>query len=151
MKAYFDRNKASINGWFTVQTGNGEKLINRVEARSGQSGHTNNSWTRGKSPIPFSTEVVQYYLYTRPNNQGQEAGATGIGEAYPIDTQADKMTVKEKNGKRIRTEIMVHQENKWAGSAGCIVIVNDDDWEAFKRLMAQLRMDGITKIPLEVL
>jgi len=151
VKAYFDRNKASINGWLTVQTGNGDKLIDRVEARSGQAGHTNSSWTRAKSPIPFSTEVGQLYLYTRANNQGQEAGATGIGEAYPIDTQSDKMTIKESGGRRIRTEIMVHQENKRKGSAGCIVIVGDADWELFKKLMTQLRLNGVAKIPLEVL
>lgn len=151
MKAYFDRNKTSINGWFTIQTGNGEKLINRVEARSGQAGYTNNSWTRGKSPIPFSTECDgQLYLYTKPYNQGQEAGATGIGEAYLISNRTGSVKIIGLNGKE-RSEIMVHQENKRAGSAGCTVIVNDDDWEAFKRLMAQLRMNGVTKIPLEVL
>lgn len=151
MKAYFDRNKASVNGWFTVQDGNGDKLINRVEARSGQAGHTATSWTRGKSPIPFSTSVKQYYLYTTPNNKGQKAGATGIGEAYPVDTEGDKYTIKEKYGVLLRQEIMVHQENSFKGSAGCIVIVDNDDWQAFRKLMDQLRLHGVTKIPLEVL
>lgn len=147
MRAFFDRDITTIEGWFTIQDRSGKKIVNRVRARSGQKGHTNTSWVRSKSPIPFG----EFNLYTTLNNKGLKAGKTGIGEAYPIDNRGDKYTIKQPGGKLIREEIMLHQENMWDGSAGCIVIVRESDWLHVKETMETLRKLGVTKFPVEVL
>lgn len=147
MKAFFDRDINTIEGWFSIVAPDGTKLVNRVRARSGQKGYTNTSWTRSKSPIPFG----EFNLYTTLNNKGLKAGKTGIGEAFPIDNRGDKFTIKQPGGKLIREEIMLHQENMWDGSAGCIVIVRESDWLHVKAVMEELRLRGIAKFPVEVL
>lgn len=146
MKAFFDRNLDSIEGFFTIQDELGNKLVDRVPARSGQAGHTRTSWKIAKSPIPFG----KFNLHLKPNNQGQKAGAKGIGEFYPIDNQGDRMTILSPAGSRKRTEIGLHEENIFKGSSGCIVIVSHQDWLKVQKVLGDLRVRFNT-IPLEVL
>lgn len=145
-KAFFDRSKTTINGRFSIRAADGEYIIRRAAARSGQRGYTQTSWERGRSPVPFGV----YNLYTDPNNEGQVAGKTGIGEFFPIDNQGDRRTIKELDvpEPRYRLEIGLHEENGYPGSAGCIVIVNNMDWKLIRDWLKGLKLESI---PLEVL
>lgn len=141
IKAFFDRNPKDINGFFTIQkTENGKttKLIDRVPARSGQGGYTGSSWVRGKSPIPFTSEVgsVPYRLWLNPLNVGTRAGARGIGQFYNISTE-ENPNVIEMNGKQ-RLAIGLHEENALPGSAGCIVITVYDDFKDICEVLKNL-------------
>ena len=149
--AFFDRDTTTVDGWFTIQefnrkTGRVTKLINRVAARSGQAGYTDTDWVTGQSPIPRGTHT----LYTAPLNKGQDAGATGIGEFYPIDNCGDRTSIWTANRRFRRLNIGLHEENKWRGSAGCVVIVKDKDWEKVKQIIATMRKNKVLFLPLRI-
>lgn len=142
--AYYDRPKDGINGVFTLQDNKGHKLIDRVQARSGQKGYTGGSWVRGKSPIPYGTHRMSLSPYSR----GVAAGKTGIGQFYPIGNDGGFYRIKE--GLKQRTAIGLHEENQWEGSAGCVVIVKHSDWLRVMSVLDQIAAEGITDIDFKV-
>lgn len=145
--AFFDRNVNTILGRFSIRDKKGNYIVEKLVARSGQVGHTGTSWTRGKSPIPFG----RYNLNTMPNNKGQFAGVSGIGEFFPIDNMGDRLTIRDpENFRRKRLEIGLHEENGYAGSAGCIVIVYHSEWLRVRDFLRSLHPEHPV-IPLEVL
>jgi hypothetical protein len=79
-----------------------------------------------------------------------KAGARGIGEFYPISTNGDGLTIVGKDPAQRRYEIGLHEENMWAGSAGCIVIVNPNDWQAIRQELKAIAKTGVDKIKIEV-
>lgn len=143
--AYYKRPTQGIDGVFTIQDNQGNKLIDRVKARSGQKGHAHTSWTRGKSPIPFGMHSMSLVPY----NRGQVAGRTGIGQFYPIGNDGGHYRIVE--GKRIRTAIGLHEENMWDGSAGCVVIVQHKDWQDVIKVLDKLYADGMDAIRFRVI
>jgi hypothetical protein len=147
-RAFYDRVPHSILGKFSIRHRSGDFLVTQAVTRSGQAGHTQTSWVRGKSPIPYG----EYRLYLHPNNVGMKAGRTGIGEFYPISNQPDQATILNPlNKKQKRTEIGLHQENALPGSAGCIVVVFETDWLDIRRKLAEIREQGYDYIPLAVM
>jgi hypothetical protein len=146
-KAFYDRSRKSVEGRFSIRRTNGDYIVEKFRARSGQNGFSNTSWTRGRSPVPFGA----FNLYTKPNNIGEVAGKTGIGEAFPIDNKGDRLTIaNEKNPYIVRREIMLHEENAYKGSAGCIVIVDHADWVFIRDWLKGINAE-YPVIPLEVL
>lgn len=129
IKAYYDRR----NQLFTVQQLNEKyqiiKKFEKLPARSGQHGYTD-SWTRGRSPIPFSSECIgDLYIWLDSQLQkGEWAGLRGIGEFWRVSTESDKITIKGKNGK-YRQNIGLHPENSIPGSAGCVVFLHRNQEE----------------------
>lgn len=157
LKAYFDRTGTSIDGFFTLQeidnaTYGIKAAFKRILARSGQRGYPNSSWVRGKSPIPYG----KHKLSLESINQGALPGTKGVGEFFPIHTdkyQDSRQIVHPGNPDVFRQDIGLHGENSLPGSAGCIVIV---DIEQFKTIAAYLkayasRNVGINDIDIEVL
>lgn len=146
-RAFFDRKDGSLSGKFSIRAKDGEYLFEKLFARSGQVGFLHTSWANGESPIPYG----QFTLNTRPNNLGQSAGATGIGEAFPIDNQGDRNTIADPtNKRRKRAGICLHEENAIPGTRGCIAIVYHEDWLRVRDWLRNLS-DRLDSIPLEVL
>lgn len=145
--AYFDRNPRKIEGYFTIQDTDGNKIFDRLPAASGQRGYTNTDWVRGKSPIPFG----KYRLWLQPIGEGTEPGRSGVGEFYNISTGDDKRLIFETltDGrsvypKRVRQDIGLHADNSFPGSAGCIVLSIDSHprREEVQRLWSFLKEEG---------
>ena len=134
--AYYKRPSQGIDGVFTIQDNHERKLIERVHARSGQRGYEHTSWRRGKSPIPYGSHSMSL----NPYNRGTFAGKIGIGEFYPIGNDGGHYRIKE--GRKQRTAIGLHEENQWDGSAGCVVIVNHDDWLNVLKVLSDIAAQG---------
>lgn len=145
-KIFFDRSKTSIDGVLTLQDGEGNKIIDRIHVRSGVEGYQGTDWVRGHSPIPYGI----YWLTLESNNKGVKAGEKGIGEAFPISSNGDGMRIEGNKAGQLRTEIMLHEENKRRGSAGCIVVVNKNDWANIMRELEAIKKEGHKHIRLEV-
>jgi hypothetical protein len=154
INAYYDRK----NQFFTVQETNEKyqiiKKFEKLPARSGQHGYID-SWTRGKSPIPFSVECVNdlYIWLDCQLQKGEWAGARGIGEFWKISTDPDMRTIRGKNGK-YRQDIGAHPENDIPGSAGCIVFLHRTQQEkenllSLRNFLLNLK-ERIEKIKLTV-
>lgn len=151
--AYYDRRDNSIEGVFTIQEivdGKATKIFERKASRSGQRGYTQSSWVRGKSPIPYTAQVHNqpYRLWTNCIGHGLKPGKTGIGEAFPISTGANEDLITD--GTHTRTLIRLHGENAIPGSAGCIVIVKQAEFDKIAAYLEKLKADGIRWIPLFV-
>ena len=124
--AYFDRYETTIEGLFSlaiIEDGKARKLFERLPARSGQRGHTQTNWTRGKSPIPFG----HHKLLLKPVAPETWPNATGIGEFYPIFSQEPnhRLIVNKADSSLERVDIGLHPENALPGSAGCVVLLVD--------------------------
>lgn len=145
-KIYFDRSKTSIDGVLTLQDHLGNKIIDRIHVRSGAEGYQNKEWVREHSPIPYGV----YWLTLASNNKGKKAGDAGIGEAYPISSNGDGMNIWGDKPNEHRSEIMLHEENKKRGSAGCVVVVNANDWANIQKELATIAKKGYTLIRFEV-
>lgn len=146
--AYYDRQADTIEGFFTlraVENGQIIKEFRRLPARSGQKGFENTSWTRGKSPIPFG----EFWLWIdKPLQPWASAGERGIGHFLNISSsRVNRRLIQGLNG-QMRDLIGLHPENKFAGSAGCIVLVESPQiWEMF-RYLEELPDAGIKLIVL---
>ncbi len=153
IKAYFDRNPRNVEGFFTLVEIEGlevKPLFQRLPARSGQAGYTKTDWIRGKSPIPYG----KHLLWLSPLDTGKFADYNGIGEFYPISNrEGAKRVIWGKDG--TRQDIGLHPENKYPGSAGCIVLLVDtpERKQRVIELFEYLRELGKSQknIPLEVL
>lgn len=153
--AFFDRAKTSIAGLFSIRKKDGVYLLEKALVRSGQNGYTQPpSWRSGKSPIPFNYEVGtrELYLWTKPINPGLDAGATGIGESYAISDSLNYQDwIYGRGPGQSRNLIRLHGENKYPGSAGCIVVVDKAVWRETIKVIEAIRKSGYKAIPLEVL
>lgn len=159
IKAYFDRNPQNVEGFFTLVEIEGlevKPLFQRLPARSGQAGYTKTDWVRGKSPIPYG----KHLLWLSPLDTGKFADYNGIGEFYPISNRegSKRMIWTEKPSSSflgVRQDIGLHPENKYPGSAGCIVLLVDtpERKQRVTDLFNYLREQGKSqkKIALEVL
>lgn len=162
IKVFFKRGTTSENGLFTIQEYDGagnfiKKHFDQIPARSGDPHYFNREWISGKSPIPRSGDNF-FWLSTRPNHKGVKPGARGIGECFPISSDKGGWFINESDigpmpvGSTIhhRTEIMLHCENLIPGSAGCIVITHQSDFDKISDFLQTL---GKTQklIPLKVI
>jgi len=146
IKAYFDRSSDTVDGKFTIIE-SGVTVFKQVHTRSGQRGYTKTNWIRNKSPIPYG----EHWLWLRPLNPGAAPGATGIGEFYNISSNTnDVLTIVGGPGE-VRRAIGLHAENKYPGSAGCIVVVSLNQFASLSKYFAHLRNDlKLTRIRLVV-
>jgi len=125
VRVFYDRREGSIHGLLSVRDRDGHYLLEKAITRSGQASATLSSWRQGLSPCPYG----DFNLWLVPNNPGQSAGATGVGEFYPIDNTGDRRTIRAPQNQRlVRREIGLHEENSLPGSRGCIVLVYHFDW-----------------------
>lgn len=138
MSAYFKRDRDTIYGVFTIQSDTGRKVFDRIKARSGQSAFTDSYWVTGKSPCPPG----RFKLYTDSVNQGAKAGRYGIGESFPIGN-VHRDVIQSKSGRSRRTLIRLHEENTYPGSAGCIVIVEEEEWKKVMEFLHSLKEEFI--------
>jgi hypothetical protein len=160
-RLFYDRQKGTIEGFLTLQvtdqqTDKTTKILDKIPARSGQAALADTSWERGKSPIPFNSQVQGKELWVHLTPIKQEgtilAPSKGIGEAWPVSTSlSEKDTIWHANGKQKRTLIRIHDENNNRGSAGCIVIVHDSDYMDLHAALHELKNEGLRVIPLTVL
>jgi hypothetical protein len=178
-RAFLDRNTTNINCLFTIQDEKGVKFINRMPCTSGQQStfkaaskfssgsekwHYYQNWSRwngGKglaSPIPFSVRAGKFRLWTKAINKGLKAGATGIGEFYPISTGDNPRLIQDPaNPSQFRYDIGLHPENMLPGTLGCIGAKVEDSplwanqWLRLSKFMAELHKQGIQYIDLIVL
>lgn len=147
-KVFFDRKPDTIDGLFSIRNRDGSYVVEKLHARSGQRGYTRTNWTTGKSPTPYGL----HYLSLHSNNRGQKAGAKGIGECFPMSNREEliqKGIIISDNGRYRRTEVCLHEENSYPGSAGCTVIVNR--WPDVLAYLTGLREQGYDAILFEVL
>lgn len=156
-KAYFKRGTSSFEGQLTIQSSKAgiviSKPIDRVRVRSGGASYYNKEWIRGHSPIPRG----EFKLWLAPNNKAQHAGAKGVGEFYPISTDNSRYWIHENElgpmpvgqEPRQRAEIGLHDENLIPGSAGCIVVINEDEFWQISRLLQKIGEDR-AYLPLKV-
>ena len=100
-----------------------------LKALSGQREYQETSWHSGKSPIPSNIDVEDETLYVwlkNPNQPGQKPDprtGTGIGEFYYVSSRlSDKTRIWKYNYTAQRQFIGIHPDNKYPGSAGCIVL-----------------------------
>jgi hypothetical protein len=162
-KAFFAR-KA---GHFTIQDQHGAsaifngQVLKRIKALSGQRAYQTTSWTSNQSPIPYSkeTQTGKLYLHTKAivNPEGTFS-LKGIGRAYHISSSPNDPTkIISLNGVQTRTFIMLHPDNMYEGSAGCIVTswVNSPttkkQTQSLFAFLDNLNKQGIKYIELEVL
>jgi hypothetical protein len=172
-RAFYDRKK----GLFTIQDNLGNPVFKQLVARSGASRYQGTSWTRGKSPIPFSHELAgQYWLWTKVAGPeyGPPSKAGGIGRFYHISTEEDRVTTLGKRAGQVRIALGWHFDNNWIarlvnkvfrwvhvgdgwkGSAGCVVSAVDtpkqrEQGEAAFDFLDGLHAAGIERLPLTVL
>lgn len=121
-RLFFDRNASGVDGKLTLlrlnDDGTHEPVFKQVKARSGQAGFTHTNWVNSKSPIPYG----DFWMTTTPVPLQMEPRNTPF---FAIGSDPKNIGVI-KIGKGKRTAIGLHKENRFKGSAGCIVIVNMD-------------------------
>ena len=94
-------------------------------------------WTRGKGPIPagnYKIPTEPYWLETR--------GIEGLFFHITPDPVGF--------GDRIRSELGVHWDVNFPGTAGCIGLINKEGWEGFCRRMAKIASLGVKTLSLKV-
>ncbi len=158
-KAYFDRDKKTVDGFFSViDEKTGEKIFDRFPVRSGQRAYTTTSWISGKSPIPFSSELkapLKISLKSKPLQEDQWAGEAGIGEFWPVYNHPTRTDLIINADGLQRVAIGCHPENSYKGSAGCVVFVNDTEEQKEKLIKLSAFMESLVGVydymPFEVL
>jgi hypothetical protein len=117
---FYDRNENTVDGFLTLikidDDGTVTNVFKKLAARSGQAGHTKTSWTRGKSPIPYGT----HKMTTKPTPLWMEPVGTPF---FAIGSLIEKIRVIF-SGESERWDIGLHLENRFKGSAGCVVVVD---------------------------
>jgi hypothetical protein len=129
VRLFYDRRDGTIDGFLTVlNTKTGQKLVDKLPARSGQNGYTQTNWVPAKSPIPLWQPQVTYYLHLNfiadPLGQVFPLSPGGIGLFFPISTHPHNPQLIEQGANR-RWHVGLHPENAYPGSAGCIVLLWD--------------------------
>ena len=103
--------------------------------------------TKSRGAIPPSHLVdfkasKHYSVHTRPI---MLASAGIEGNFYKIEPMFVKI------GSQMRGDFGIHFDANVPGSAGCIVIINQDPWQVFQEEMSALSRQGVSQIPLIVL
>jgi hypothetical protein len=103
------------------------------------------SWTRkGKGPLPPSGAIGahKYTVSTQrlwlPHVKGVEGSFYAIA---PFSVQLGSVT---------RGDFGIHFDANVPGSAGCIVLPLQEQWDLFRKLMQEFRELGVQQIPLSV-
>lgn len=145
-RAFFKRQRHSIDGWFTIKEirKTGEVvLFERLPARSGQVGHTETSWTRGKSPTPIGEHLLSTRstpLKIRPDTP-----------FYVISSKpGGSVILNPENLDEFRTACGLHWDTPPPGSAGCVAIADLAQMRAVATFLDGLADKGIREIPLKV-
>ena len=95
----------------------------------------------GAIPSNRNTSVVSYKVDLTPLKLSYPGIA---GNFYKINPHwVDIYGVR-------RGDFGIHADRNVPGTAGCIGIESEQEWEAFKLLMANYRNAGLTQIPLLV-
>lgn len=124
-RLFYDRREGSIEGLLTLNRieddGTITPVFKQLKARSGQWWYRNTSWRRGKSPCPYGDHLIS----TRPEPLQMEPVGTRF---FPICTSpsAPRRIQHPTNPALYRMHIGLHRENKYPGSLGCPVIVDDE-------------------------
>ena len=112
-------------------------------ATSGQAGHQDfaNLWEKNRGPVPPNPDAsvgnaIETSVYV----------GTVVKHGYRIRPEY----VTNPDTKVTRGEFRVHFDDGSPGSAGCIAIRAEEDYEKFKKLMAKLKKNGIKAIPLSL-
>lgn len=104
-------------------------VFKQLPVRSGQAGYLNAPWTRSRGAIPYNHQVKsgKLYIHLRPvEDRRGDFNNDGIGLFFPIsDSTEQTKTIKGDDAREVRFDIGLHPENRWVGSAGCIVLVWD--------------------------
>lgn len=101
---------------------------------------------KGRGPIPGCSfaQVPFYGVLTRriymPKVRGVE------GSFYPITPH--KVVLKGTNLER--SDMGIHFDANVPGSAGCIVLRQQNQWDVFRQLMARFEKEGIECLMLDV-
>lgn len=118
---------------FDTKTG---KMVAMWPARSGQAGCQAEFWTRGASPCPPSTEVIDPLHVNL--NWYPPGYPDAMGNVY---YHVEPDPIRSKDGFHIRQEIGLHadqNESYMPGSAGCIVM-HPSDFDLFHHKATEFR------------
>lgn len=104
------------------------------------------SWVmRGRGPIPPSEAIIQT-LYTMETNKYWYPLVKGIeGSSYRIHPERVLTNLTE------RSNFEIHFDANQPGTAGCIAITNQIDWDSFRATILEIHNQGVRMIPLNVL
>ncbi len=134
-----------ISGRLLAYDNNKSKVDQQYLATSGCIG--NQRWDsqddRGRGPIPRCDQVKleHYTVQTKPLYLPQK----GIeGNFFKINPHMVNIWGKS------RGDFGVHFDANAPGSAGCVVIINPNAWEAFQEMMGHYRKAGLSEVPLIV-
>lgn len=103
------------------------------------------SWVmRGRGPIPPSADIIQG-LYTVETNKYWYPLVVGIeGSSYRIHPERVFTALTE------RSNFEIHFDANQPGTAGCIAITSQQDWDHFRATILEIHNEGIRMIPLHV-
>jgi hypothetical protein len=126
-----------IDGMLVIQDAAGGELL-RVRATSGLAGHQHRGdlWLPNRGPIPDIPDAKT--IKTR------EAWSDVLGWRFFITPETFH------SGHHTRGAFRVHKDGGTPGSAGCIVIRDEDDFQGFRDLMKQTVAAEVSEIPLEI-
>jgi len=104
------------------------------------------SWVmRGRGPIPPSDAIVQA-MYTVETNKYWYPLVQGIeGSSYKIHPERVLTSLTE------RSNFELHFDANQPGTAGCIAITNQADWDSLRATIFDIHSQGIRMIPLNVI
>jgi hypothetical protein len=132
-----------VEGRLLLHNGNDDEMLN-VQATSGTHGHQAPSdiWVKGLGPIPPNPD------HTAGNSiETLERSTSIISREFRIRpeevTQPDAPRVR-------RNAFRVHQDGGAPGSAGCIAISEQGDFDHFAEIMHDLHKHGVETIPLTI-
>lgn len=132
-----------IEGRLVLSNDNGDEMLN-VQATSGTRGHQAPSdiWLKGLGPIPANPDP------TAGNSiETHERSTPIIRREFRIlpeeVTQPDPPHVR-------RNAFRVHQDGGAPGSAGCIAISSEQDFDHFAEIMHELHKHRVETIPLTI-
>ena len=102
---------------------------------------------KGRGPIPGCAfaQVPFYGVLTKGVYMPAVKGVEGT--FYPITPQ--KVRLKGMN--TVRSDFGIHFDANVPGSAGCVVLRRQSDWDSFRQLMKEFERQGIESLSLEVL
>ena len=120
-----DTKKAKLDGEFKAVSGVG---INEKR--------------RGIGPTPSQSLVTfdHYTVNTKPlylTNKGIEGN---FYQLSPFRVKVGKSS--------FRGDFGIHADRNVPGTAGCIGVIDDENWVTFKKLMGEYRKAGVKKVPL---
>lgn len=121
---YYDRTLGQMDGRLTLQyvdKGNITELFKHLPVRSGQMGYINEpsqDWIRGKGGTPFGTHWLKCSpvpLQMNPKNT----------PFHLISSEKRSDVIHGPKAGQARSQVGLHLENEYVGSAGCCVLIKD--------------------------